>query len=215
MDRRTTIKWMLAASAAPSIVYRGAVRADAAAREGYGTDPNLLKVYEPGEIWPLTLTPGQRRTAAALSDIILPADAHSPSASSVGVIDFIDEWVSAPYPTQLADRPVVLEGLAWIDAESQRRFSRSFADLNASEQQDICNSICDEERVEPALKPQAHFFALYRDLTAGGFYSTPVGRRDLQYVGNVPLARFDGPPQDLLRKLGLDGDIMGAKPAKG
>jgi hypothetical protein len=49
----------------------------------------------------------------------------------------------------------------------------------------------------------ARFFALFRDLTAGGFYTTPVGRNDLSYVGNVPLTRFDGPDAELLRKLGL------------
>jgi hypothetical protein len=212
MDRRTTIKWMLAAGAAPSIICRRPVRADSAAPKGYGSDPDLLKIYEPGEVWPLTLTSGERRTAAALSDVILPADAHSPSASSVGVVDFIDEWISAPYPDQRRDRPVVLEGLAWIDSEGQRRFAKSFADLSTSQQHDICDTISDEARVDPALQTQARFFALYRDLTAGGFYSTPVGRKDLQFVGNVPLARFEGPPQDLLRKLGLDDDII--NPAK-
>jgi len=40
-------------------------------------------------------------------------------------------------------------------------------------------------------------------LTAGGFYTTPAGRKDLDYVGNVPLTRFDGPPAALLVALGL------------
>jgi hypothetical protein len=45
--------------------------------------------------------------------------------------------------------------------------------------------------------------ARYRDLTAGGFYTTPAGRKDLEYIGNVPLTRFDGPPPALLGALGL------------
>jgi len=49
----------------------------------------------------------------------------------------------------------------------------------------------------------AQFFSRYRDLTAGAFYSTPVGRTDLQFIGNVAQARFDGPPQALLKSLGL------------
>ena len=36
-----------------------------------------------------------------------------------------------------------------------------------------------------------------------GFYTTPVGRKDLQYVGNVPLKSFDGPPIEALKKAGL------------
>jgi hypothetical protein len=45
---------------------------------------------------------------------------------------------------------------------------------------------------------------LNRDLTAGGFYSTPAGRKDLNFIGNVPLARFDGPPPALLETLDLE-----------
>jgi hypothetical protein len=43
-------------------------------------------------------------------------------------------------------------------------------------------------------------------LTAGGYYSTAAGRKDLQYIGNVPLKSFEGPPLELLQKLGLSPD---------
>src|SRR4051812_13855576 len=117
MDRRTALKWMLAASATMALdphFVRGQTPAPSA--KGYGTDPDLTKHYQPGELWPLTFTDGQRRTAAALSDVIIPADSESPAASAVGVVDFIDEWISAPYSDQQADRAIVLPGLAWIEA---------------------------------------------------------------------------------------------------
>ena len=42
MDRRTTIKWVLAASAAWPLLRNGAARGDAPVPDrGYGTDPNL------------------------------------------------------------------------------------------------------------------------------------------------------------------------------
>ena len=56
--------------------------------------------------------------------MILPRDQLGPAASEVGVVEMIDEWVSAPYPQQQTDRPVVLEGLAWIEAESRKRFGK-------------------------------------------------------------------------------------------
>src|SRR5665213_2724512 len=127
----------------------------------------------------------------------------SPSASSVGVVDFIAEWVSAPYPLQQHDRPVILAGLAWVNAESGRRFAKEFADLAEVEQRAICDDICSEKAAQARFRQASQFFAIYRNLTAGGFYSTPAGRKDLQYIGNVALARFDGPPEDLLQKLGL------------
>ena len=204
MDRRTTIKWELAASAAWPLLEMRAARADPApTARGYGTDPNLLAVYRPGELWPLTLKAAERRLAGILADIIIPADEHSPSASAVGVVDFLDEWVSAPYPDFRRDRAIVLGGFAWLDAEAARRFGKEFADLGAVRQHAICDDICDQTRAAPARGAAARFFARYRDLTAGGFYSTPVGRNDLGYIGNVPLARFDGPPLALLKKLNL------------
>jgi hypothetical protein len=204
MDRRTTVKWMLAASAAWPLLGRHPARAEARPTvKGYGTDPNLLAVYQPGELWPLTLTAAQRRLAGVLADIIIPADERSPSATSVGVVDFLDEWVSAPYPANQQDRGIVLEGFVWLDAEAARRFGRAFAELDGGGQRLICDEICDESRATSGRRDAARFFARYRDLTAGGFYSTPVGRKDLGYIGNVPMASFDGPPPELLKKLGL------------
>lgn len=210
MDRRTTIKWVLAASAAWSWLHsRGAAAADARASaaaaeiNGYGTDPDLLKTYHPGDVWPLTLSPPQRQLAAVLCDLIIPADEHSPAASSVGVVEFIDEWVSAPYPDCQRDRPIVLEGFGWLEAEAARRWGKGFAAGTSREQTALCDEICDAARAAPARREAARFFALYRDLTAAGFYSTPVGRKDLGYIGNVPLTRFEGPPEDLLKRLNL------------
>jgi len=204
MDRRTSIKWVLAASAAWPLLKSGGSRAaPGPSAQGYGTDPDLLKAYRPGELWPLTFTEPQRGLARILADLIIPADEHSPSASGVGVVEFIDEWVSAPYPAQRSDRTILLEGFAWLDADSARRFNRGFADLSPTEHHTICDAICDESRAANELRAGARFFAAYRDLTAGGFYSTPVGRKDLNFIGNVPLARFDGPPRALLNSLGL------------
>jgi len=210
MDRRTTIKWVLAASASwPRLQARGAVAAaparanSTAAVKGYGTDPDLLKTYHPGEVWPLTLSVPQRQLAGVLADLIIPADQHSGSASSIGVVDFIDEWVSAPYPDCQRDRPIVLAGFAWLETEAAERFGKGFAALDAGQQAAICDEICDAARVAPARREAARFFALYRDLTAAGFYSTPLGRKDLGYIGNVPLTHFEGPPPELLRKLNL------------
>ena len=206
MDRRTTLQWMLAAAAAWPLGRPhnlGAVERSSAPAP-YGTDPKLAdKIYRAGELWPLTFTPAQRALATCLCDTIMPADAMSPSASAVGVVDFIDEWISAPYDRQRADRKTVLDGLAWFDAEAQRRFGKTTAALSTEQLHAICDDICYLPKVKADLVESAKFFALYRNLTAGGFYTTPQGRKDLQYVGNVPLTRFDGPPPEVLKKVGL------------
>ena len=208
LDRREAIKWMLTAATAVAFLERQSFGADASSAAtvtvgGYGTDPDLSKFYGPGDFWPLTFTAAQRRTAVALCDIIIPADDQSPSASSLGVPDFIDEWISAPYPGHDKDRTTVLDGLAWLDAEAQRRFGRNFTDLVSVQTSAICDDICHVPEAKPELKKAAQFFKKFRELTAGGFYSTKEGMKDIGYVGNVPLASFDGPPPEVLKKLGL------------
>jgi hypothetical protein len=137
--------------------------------------------------------------------LIIPADASSPSASEVGVVDFLDEWISAPYKRQHQDRTVLLKGFAWLDREAAVRYGtgESFGSLSHSQQTTICNDICLVTKAQPLFVEAAKFFARYRDLTAGGFYTTPQGRKDLRYVGNVALPRFDGPPPEVLKKVGL------------
>ena len=201
MDRRQTLQWMLAASAA-----LGADLPAGAAgpvKKGYGTDPKLNRSYRGGELWPLSFTPAQARCAQALCGLIIPADEHSPSAAQLQVHRFIDEWVSAPYPAQQRDRELILWGLAWLDAESGRRFQRRFDQLDAGALARIADDICWAEQARPEFAEAARFFARFRDLTAGGFYTTPEGSRDLGYVGNVPSATFDGPPPKVLKIVGL------------
>ena len=180
-----------------------AYAAGAGAAKPYGSDPKLIDGYHPGELWPLTLTPAQRALATVLCDTIIPADEISPSASAVGVVDFVDEWISAPYPRQREDRKTVLDGFAWLNAEAKRRHGKSTTALSAEQLHGICDDICYLPKARPEFRAAAKFFARYRDLTTGGFYTTPQGRKDLQYIGNVPLPRFDGPPLEVLKKVGL------------
>jgi len=205
MDRRTTLRWMITAATTLPLGRLVPLNAAESGRDAkpYGTDPKLIDTFHPGDLWPLTFTPAQRKLATALSDAIIPADDGSPSASAVGVVDFIDEWISAPYPHQREDRKLVLEGFAWLDGQAQHRFSKPFAALDAAQAHAICGDICYLPKAGADFIEAAKFFARYRDLVTGGFYTTPQGRKDLKYIGNVPLPRFDGPPLEVLKKVGL------------
>jgi hypothetical protein len=202
MDRREAIKWMLAAGATFSVL-GGPSFGETGPVSGYGTDPNLMQVYKPGDLWPLTLTSEPHRSVAALCDVILPADEKSPSASELKVPDFIDEWISAPYAPQQADRQIILEGIAWLNDESVRRFAKRFDELNDSQKNQICDDIYSTQKAGPSLQKAAQFFDRFRDLSLGAFYSSPQGMKDIQYLGNVPLTRFDGPPLEVLAYLKL------------
>ncbi len=216
IDRRVAIKWMLTASAGAMLIRTPSLAGvvpetmpplPSRQAVGYGTDPDLVKAYKPGDLWPLTFTAAQRRQVAALCDIVIPADDRSPSASAVGVTDYIDEFVSAPYPDNIREGPKIVDGLAWVDRESTRRFGAVFAEASEAQRASLCEDMSRQEPQDPELKAAADFFRQFRNLVASGFYTTPVGMKDIGYVGNVPLARFDGPPADLVARLGLTDEV--------
>jgi hypothetical protein len=205
LDRRAAIKWMLAASATvPFLNSKSFAQSGPSipTPRGYGSDPNLISPESAP--WERILTPTQFKTTSALADVILPKDGESPSASELNVPDFIDEWVSAPYPTQQNDRVTILEGIDWINSESQFRFQKDFYDLDEKRQTAICDDICYTPKAKPEHETGAKFFNDFRRLTMGGYYTTDYGTREVGYVGNVALASFDGPPPEVLKFLGID-----------
>ncbi|HEV7403178.1 MAG TPA: gluconate 2-dehydrogenase subunit 3 family protein [Chthoniobacteraceae bacterium] len=194
LTRREAVQRMFAAAAALALIDATTYGAP------YTGDPNL---HTKAVTWDRILTKDELKMVTVLCDTIIPADDKSPAASAVGIPDFIDEWVSAPYPTQVADRDKLRAGLAWLDEEATKRFQKKFADLDEGQIKAICDDICHAPKAKPEFKKAASFFSKFRDLTAGGFYSTPEGWKDLGYVGNVPLAEFPGPPPEVLKHLGL------------
>ena len=158
---------------------------------------------KPSVSWERILSEDELRTLGALCDEIIPADEYSPAASQVGVPDFINEWVSAPYSVQQEDRVQIRGGLVWLDTEAQRRFSKKFAALPSEAKQSICDDICHLPKAKPEHLAAARFFAKLRDLTTTGFYTTTAGSKDLKYIGNVPLLKFSGPPPEVLAHLKL------------
>lgn len=197
IDRRTALAWVAAVGAATAVgagvvVYQDKLKPQA---KGYGTDPKLAKP-DPAP-WPRILSDDELHTAAALADFILPASAGAPAASALGIPDFIDEWVSAPYPDQVRDRPIIRDGLKRI-AGDVLRGDRATRDAALAE-------------LQHATDPKTHaFFKRFRALTVGAYYTTQAGFRDIGYIGNVARAADPGPSAEVkavleerLKALGL------------
>lgn len=224
LDRRSALKLMAAAAALPALggceagtdgreggpAGAGGTAAEAAGGAGNpkaaGTpwDPDLL---DPTVWWDGVLTEDELDTLAVLCDLIIPEDDRSPSASSLGAHEYIDEWVSAPYDGYRRDQVLVRGGLVWLDAESARRFGpdRRFRTLTPEQQRAICDDICYLPDAAPEHRQAARFFAKVRDLTAGAFYTTDEGMADIGYVGNVPVhGDWPLPPPEAFTHLGLD-----------
>jgi hypothetical protein len=220
ISRRTTLAWVAAAAAGPWASAEAA--ADAAlpgtwpqgelppiSAAGYGQDPNLVKPVVP---WPLTLSTAQRGNLKTIAGLMLPADAHSPSAASLPIDAFIDEWVSAPYPQQQRDRGLILHGLAWLDVESSARFQHDFAAASDTERQAIFDDIAFRGKVKLGYERPALFFTRLRALMLAGFYSLPEGIADIGYIGNTPsLEPYPGPPREVIAHLNAALTKLGLK----
>lgn len=196
LSRREALKRVIGLSIALSAMEMPAF-ANTTTR-GIGTDPNLLKKEIP---WPLVLTDAEMKTVKVLGDIIIPADENGPEASAVGVPEFINEWVSAPYEQQQDDLELLRKGLTWLDAESKRRFGKIFVEITPEQQIAIIDDIVKDGT--DARKQAYSFFKMFRDRVAGGYYSTPIGWKAIGYIGNVPMPEYPGPPPEVLKHLGL------------
>jgi gluconate 2-dehydrogenase gamma chain len=148
---------------------------------------------------PKFFTPAEFRTARILADMIIPRDERSGSASDAGVLEFMD--------FTMIDRPNAQKwmrlGLAWIDAQSNTRFGKPFADATESQRAAILNDIAWPERATPAMADGVSFFNRFRDMTASGFWSSRVGVKDLKYEGNTFAPDWNGCPPAALTKLGV------------
>ena len=211
VDRRTTLAWLATAAAATPALGRAQSPNDRAEKpvvaapqterpgpKGYGTDPALVSP-KPAP-WPRLMTPAQLQVAAVLCDFILPASADAPSATALHVPDFLDEWVSAPYPQQVADRPLLLYGLDWLEEESRRRFSRGLTDLPAIDLTALLTPLTVRTTERTTLNPHA-FFRRFRALTIGAYYTTPAGFKDIGYIGNVARSADPGPSPAVVAEL--------------
>ena len=193
MNRRETIKLMAAAPMATGFSW-SAQEVQAA------SDKAALVAKSLNDFEPAFFTEHELNTVNVLVDLIIPADDRSGSATEAGVPAFMDfMMMDRPY-MQLPMRG----GLAWIDAECRKRFASAFIDCSSSQQTELLDAIAFPEIASPDVSSGVAFFNSFRDLTASGFWSSKMGVEDLQYIGNEVVHEWNGCPEDILEKLGLN-----------
>jgi len=207
LSRRHALKWLTGSAAGvaatPLVAAPGETEP---APPAYPTrftfhDPDFSKATTGP--WERLLTKEELDTTKALADIILPKDEHGPAASEIGVHDFINEWISAPYPDQREDCEVIRGGLGWMNTESFRRHEKAFAELAREQQLAIVDDIAAVDH-KPEHAVGAAFFKQFRHLCVGGYYTHQDTWKQLGYVGNVSVAGpYPGVPQEIIEKLGL------------
>lgn len=147
------------------------------------------------------LTLAEIKVITVLSDIIVPADGVSGSASQAGVPAFIEFIVKDKPEMQTPMRG----GLKWLDVQCLKMFDKTFIDITPSQRLTVVDLIAYPVNAKPEYSQGVKFFSLMRNLTLTGFYTTQMGFKDLGYVGNTP-NNWEGVPQDVLDQYGLSYD---------
>ncbi|MEO5913707.1 MAG: gluconate 2-dehydrogenase subunit 3 family protein [Luteolibacter sp.] len=209
ISRRSVFKLIAAASAAGTVMPRLAeAKSPLPLTVGYKTALSDPDFAHPSIPWEKPLDATELATLGVLVDLILPADEQSPAASAIGVPDFLNEWVGAPYQENKEDCEIIRGGVAWINTHAWQLHGKPFNDLASDQQTSILDSICDWSKSAPELSYGARFFQKLRMLTLGGYYTHPATWKSLGYVGNSPIAGpYPGVPNEIIKQLGLEGEI--------
>ena len=223
MDRRKSIKTIALGAATTGLLLEGCKLPDKKAAEEPKKDEasnigNLDRQPEEKSRDEKTLgekffTDQEMATITILADIIIPADEVSGSATDAKVPDFIEFIVKDMPQHQVPMRG----GLRWLDIQSMKRFGKNFREANEKERLEIVDDIAypvvidkaaadkgipPTKKLKPGMEQGVAFFSLMRNLTATGFYTSPIGFKDLGYVGNRP-NRWNGVPEDVLKQYGM------------
>lgn len=196
MSRRDLVTYMAAFPFLLS-VEGGAAALDRAMRRARGA---LDDAGETGQAFvPEFFTAHEWRTVRLLTDLILPGDERSGSATDAGVPEFMDFMML----DQPGSQDWMRSGLEWLDAEAGLRWGPSFVDCEPRQRRWLLDDIAWPERAPPAVVEGVRFFNRFRDLTASGFWSSEMGVADLEYIGNTFVPAWTGCPPSALRKLGV------------
>jgi gluconate 2-dehydrogenase gamma chain len=147
---------------------------------------------------PVFFTAEEMASITILSDIIIPRDAISGSASDAKVADFI-EFIVKDMPEH---QTPLRGGLRWLDMQCLNRYTKAFKDCDEKQQMEMVDEIAWPKKAKPEMMQGVAFFNLLRNLTATGFYTSEIGVKDVGYIGNVP-NQWNGVPDEVLKQYNL------------
>jgi gluconate 2-dehydrogenase gamma chain len=132
------------------------------------------------------------QTLRLLCQKIIPPDGETGGAVEAGAPEFIDLLTSENQEYQL----VLGGGIAWLDSTCNDRHGKVFLECAPTQQKEVLDQIAyrENERKDPTLGPGVKFFSLLRDLTTDGFFTSKIGIKYLEYIGNTYVAEFPGCP---------------------
>lgn len=194
--RRTVLQLLAAAPAAAGFTWTEA-QAQTAHTQAQTAQTTAQKTGTPYK--PKFFNTREWATIGILADMIIPKDDRSGSATDAGVPQFMDFMMADQPARQTAMRG----GLAWLDRECVNRYEKTFVACTVAERSKVLDDIAWPGKAPAGMSHGVAFFNTFRDLTASGFWTSRMGIKDLQYIGNVFVAEWKGCPDEVLKKLGV------------
>lgn len=124
---------------------------------------------------PRVLSPAQAQVLEVAVELIMPAT-DTPGAREAGVARFIDRALATFYdPGQVK---TLVDGLDRMQADAVATWGTGFATLDGRRQTELLTRY----DTEATRKPLSHFFALLKQATLTGFFTSETGAtRTLRY----------------------------------
>jgi len=138
---------------------------------------------------PLFFTKEEFALVDELTELIIPADDHSPGAREAQAAAYIDFRLSDSFDDQ--PRTLWRDGLKLIEQISQEMHGRSFLACTPEERVALLTRISQNE--SSPVKPEELFFRELKSRTARAYYTSKIGiHNEMEYKGNVSLKEFVG-----------------------
>ena len=162
---------------------------------------------------PKFFTAHEWRTVRVLSDIVIPKDERSGSATDAKAPEFID-FMLADKETSESSKVSMRGGLAWLDAEHRKRFGKDFLGSSDAQRRQVLDDIAYPKKAVGDMKRGAQWFDRFRNNVGAAFFSSMMGWKDLQYIGNVFNPNWNGCPPAATKKLGVSYEEYDASLAR-
>jgi gluconate 2-dehydrogenase gamma chain len=134
---------------------------------------------------PKVLTQHEFDSLRKLAEIIVPG------ATKGGCAEFVD-ILSSQNPEMAA---IFTGGIAWLDNAMMRHYHATFLGAKDSEQTAMLDLIAYKKNETPELAAGIRFFVWARRLAVDAYYTSPVGIKELGYMGNKGMKDFQVPQE--------------------
>ena len=148
-------------------------------------------------------TADQNQLITEVADIIVPTT-KTPGAKAAGVGPFIAMMIKDCYPEEAQE--VFVKGLEDLESRSKKEYNNSFLKISVKEREQLLGKLREETiKTQKADNEQAdkdraakkepkkisYFFAIARDLTLLGYFTSEIGATQAYEYVEIP-GRYDG-----------------------